>query len=260
VAADCACGAAMSAPAIAIPRAALHAVPATTCTCDGLVGLRVCLIVSGRRCRCGAVTAPPELFRAQREMVGNGSAPRPYWRAGGHQARDRQRPVTRLKTFNGYRGTGRSLGGTVRVTGTFNRAVPRNKPATSSRPAAGGPFPGMSASLTRCAPAEAPIAGWPAVEAPDVLHTRPSLASRMLLARPARTKAGIACQPVLSANYSDVRLRTAPCRIFLITVILCSWRHLTQINPFWTLDIAQRACLLGTPNGGDARLSGIDRT
>src|SRR5271154_1682110 len=72
-----ACGAAMSTPAIAIAGAALYAVSATFCTCDGLVCLPVRLTFRGRRCLCDEFTALPYSFHARRIIVSNGPAPRP---------------------------------------------------------------------------------------------------------------------------------------------------------------------------------------
>src|SRR5580700_2909278 len=72
-----ACGAAISAPAIAIAGAALYAVSATFCTCDGLVCLPVRLTFRGRRCLCDEFTALPYSFHARRTIVSNGPAPRP---------------------------------------------------------------------------------------------------------------------------------------------------------------------------------------
>ena len=70
--AACAAGAAMSAPAIAIAGAALYAVPATFCTCDGLACLPVRLIFCGRRCLCDEFTALLYSFHARRHIVNNG--------------------------------------------------------------------------------------------------------------------------------------------------------------------------------------------
>src|SRR6266516_2180088 len=67
-------GAAMSAPAIAIAGAALYAVPATFCTCDGLVCLPVRLIFRGRQCLCDECTTLPHSFHAGAQLC-NGPAP-----------------------------------------------------------------------------------------------------------------------------------------------------------------------------------------
>src|SRR5580692_9497592 len=72
-----ACGAAMSTPAIAMAGAALYAVSATFCTCDGLACLPVRLIFRGRRCLCDEFTALPYSFHARRIIASNGPAPRP---------------------------------------------------------------------------------------------------------------------------------------------------------------------------------------
>src|SRR5580693_1048841 len=68
---------AMSTPAIAIAGAALYAVSATFCTCDGLVCLPVRLIFRGRRCLCDEFTALPYSFHARRIIASNDPAPRP---------------------------------------------------------------------------------------------------------------------------------------------------------------------------------------
>ncbi len=72
-----ACGAAMSTPAIAIAGAALYAVSATFCTCDGLACLPVRLTFRGRRCLCDEFTALPYSFHARRIIMSNGPVPRP---------------------------------------------------------------------------------------------------------------------------------------------------------------------------------------
>jgi hypothetical protein len=58
----------MSAPAIAIAGAALHAVSATVCTCDGLACLPVRLTFRGRRCLCDEFTALPDSFHAGAQL------------------------------------------------------------------------------------------------------------------------------------------------------------------------------------------------
>jgi hypothetical protein len=62
----------MSTPAIAIAGAALNAVSAAFCTCDGLVCLPVRLIFRARRCLCDEFTALPQSFDARRLFVGKG--------------------------------------------------------------------------------------------------------------------------------------------------------------------------------------------
>jgi hypothetical protein len=61
-AAACAWVPAMSTPAIAIAGAALYAVSATFCTCDGLVCRPVRLIFRALRCPCAEFTALPQSF------------------------------------------------------------------------------------------------------------------------------------------------------------------------------------------------------
>jgi hypothetical protein len=101
-----ACGAAISAPAIAIAGAALYAVSATFCTCDGLVCLPVRLTFRGRRCLCDEFTELPYSFHARRIIVSNGPAPRPPFI---DMARSSSALSNRLETYNGQRGTGHSL-------------------------------------------------------------------------------------------------------------------------------------------------------
>jgi hypothetical protein len=88
----------MSTPAIAIAGAALYAVSATFCTCDGLVCLPVRLTFRGRRCLCDEFTALPYSFHARRIIVSNGPAPRLPFTG---MAAVIKRPINRLETYNG---------------------------------------------------------------------------------------------------------------------------------------------------------------